>query len=408
MVRKAIPVDLRTAAVFVALEAAAKDGQRVNVTAWCREHGVSRQAFYEWKAKYVEGGLDGLLEERSRRPHRSPRRTPAEVEEAIVALRKELVDAGLDGGPASIRFHLARRRLAYPPPAEATIWRVLTRRGFITPEPRKRPKSACCRFEAAFPNQCWQIDATEWNVANRTVWIFNVLDDHSRLAVNSLAVTAATSEAAWAAFSQGCARWGVPRRCLSDNGLQFSGKLRGFEVFFEEELRRAGIEAVTARPYHPQTCGKVERFQQTLKKWLRAQDPFTSLDALQDALDGFCAYYNHERPHRGIGRVPPHERWAATPRVASTGQPLPPPAILKAQLAVNRHGQVDFAIDDQPQFRAALGIAHAGKTADVLLDHDHVAVFINSRLVRYFQLDRSHRFQPLHTRPGRPTTNRNP
>lgn len=402
MARKAIPVDLRTAAVFVALEAAAQDGQRVNVTAWCREHGVSRQAFYEWKAKYVRGGLDGLLEERSRRPHHSPRRTPAEVEEAIVSLRKELVDAGLDGGPGSIRFHLARRRLAYPP-SEATIWRIPTRRGFITPEPRKRPKSAWCRFEADFPNQCWQIDATEWNVANQPVWIFNILDDHSRLAVNSLAVASATSEQAWAAFSQGCARWGIPQRCLSDNGLQFSGKLKGFEVFFEEQLRQAGIQAVTARPRHPQTCGKVERFQQTIKKWLRRHGPFPTLDRLQEVLDGFCAYYNHERPHRGIGRVPPHERWAATPRVATTGQPLPRPPILKARLAVNRRGQVDFTLDGQPQFRAALGIAYAGKTADVLLDNTHVAVFVNSRLIRYFELDPSRRFQPLHAKPSPPS-----
>ena len=106
------------------------------------------------------------------------------------------------------------------------------------------------------------------------MWIINVLDDHSRLAVASRAVPSARTEAAWATFSEGCRRWGVPWRCLSDNGLCFSGKLRNKVVFFEAQLQAAGVKAVTSRPYHPQTCGKVERFQQTLKRWLRAHGPF--------------------------------------------------------------------------------------------------------------------------------------
>jgi transposase-like protein len=251
MGREAIPMDLRLMA------AATGPLSGVNVSALCREHGISTKTFYKWRARYAADGLAGL-EPRSRRPHRSPRRVSAEVEEAIVALRKELSDAGLDAGAATLRWHLARRRVAYPPASEATIWRVLVRRGFVVPQPEKRPKSSLCRFEAAFPNECWQIDATEWALADLTVvQIFNVLDDHSRLAVASRAVPSATTEAAWAAFSRGCHHWGVPWRCLSDNGLCFSGKLRGYQVFFETQLRAAGVRPVTSRPFHPQTCGKV-------------------------------------------------------------------------------------------------------------------------------------------------------
>ena len=154
------------------------------MAALCREHGTVPKTFYKWRKRFLEEGLAGL-EPRSRRPRTSPQRTAAAVEDAIVELRKELTDLGLDAGPATIRYHLAKRRLAYPPPSEATIWRILTRRGFVVPEPRKRPKSATCRFEAAFPNECWQIDHIEWALVDlRVVYIFNIVDDCSRMAMD--------------------------------------------------------------------------------------------------------------------------------------------------------------------------------------------------------------------------------
>ena len=135
----------------------------------------------------------------------------------------------------------------------------------------------------------------------------------------------ATSEAAWATFSQASAVWGLPARTLSDNGLCFSGKLRGFEVFFEAQLRDVGIAPITGAPYHPQTTGKVERFQQTLKKWLRRQPLAADLDQLQAQLDRFCLIYNLGRPHQGIGRVTPIERWRASPAAGPASKPLAHP-----------------------------------------------------------------------------------
>ncbi len=152
-----------------------------------------------------------------------------------MALRKELTDIGADAGPGTIQWHLGRRGQLARVPSEATIWRVLVRRGFVVPEPRKRPKSAMRRFEAPAPNVLWQIDATKWAVGDhgRHIEILNVLDDHSRVAVASLAVEVATCEQAWAAFSSGIATWGLPTGLLSDNGLAFTGRLQGYEVAFE-------------------------------------------------------------------------------------------------------------------------------------------------------------------------------
>jgi transposase InsO family protein len=359
----------------------------VNVSALCRELGVSRKTFYKYQQRFRVEGLGGL-DERSRRPHTSPRRVPEVVEDRIVELRKWLLDSGLDAGAATIRWHLERERVG--PPSEATIWRVLGRRGFVVPEPKKRPRGSWRRFDAAAPNECWQIDATHWRLADgTTVEILNIIDDHSRLLVAAQAMASVTTEAAWEVFSSAAQRLGLPTRCLSDNGLAFTGRLRNCEVFFEAQLRAVGVVKVNARPHHPQTCGKVERLQQTEKKWLtvRAED-IRTIEDLQHWLDRFRGYYNHQRPHRAIGRVPPAQRFAAgTP--AAAGAPIAVPQ-RRVPAMVSRNGRLDVR-----PFQIAVGARYAGQHAEVLIDGTNAAVFIDGRLVRYLALNPSRRQQPL-------------
>lgn len=233
---------------------------------------------------------------------------------------------GSDAGPGSIQWHLGRRRAelgVVRVPAEATIWRILTRRGFVIPEPRKRPKSSLRRFEASAPNEMWQTDATKWTIQIGQVEILTFLDDHSRRVARSRAVLTATTDNTWETFLEAVAVCGLPSGVLSDNGLNFSGRLRGFEVAFEINLRAGGVRPITSRPYHPQTCGKIERFHQTLKKWLAKKPMAADLDELQTQLDEFVVFYNTCRPHRGIGRVTPQERWDSRPALVNAGHPLP-------------------------------------------------------------------------------------
>jgi transposase InsO family protein len=359
----------------------------VNVAAFCREFGVSRETFYKWRRRYRTDGLEGL-EARSRAPRSNPRRISAELEEEIIRLRKELTEiSDGDHGPATIQWHLGRQQRRAVP-SEATIWRVLVRRGFVVPEPRKRPKSSYRRFEAGAPNELWQTDFIEWTIATGVVKVFSFIDDHSRVALSVKAVREATTEAAWDAFSAAASGWGVPLGQLSDNGLCFSGKLRGFEVYFETQLRAIGVVPKTSRPHHPQTCGKVERFQQTLKKWLRRRPLAGDLTELQAQLDAFVLYYNHQRPHRGIGRVTPAERWAATPPAINLGIALPSPARTTTAV-VNDQGVIQV----QP-WRIHVGAKWRGKRARIQLDDTHAAVFIEHRLVRSLQLDPSRKYQP--------------
>src|SRR5436190_3979335 len=126
-----------------------------------RAHGVSKSWVAKLVGRYRQGG-EGALAPRSRAPHRIPHRTPPEVEDQIVALHKSLADLGLDAGAQTIGVHLSRLRGEVP--SVSTIWRVMARRGFVTPQPHKRPRSSWVRFEAALPNECWQSDVTHWRL----------------------------------------------------------------------------------------------------------------------------------------------------------------------------------------------------------------------------------------------------
>lgn len=376
---------------------AVAEGHPVNVAALCRREGVSRKTFYKWVDRFRVEGLDGLAD-RSRRPRSSPGQTPLEVEDVIVRLRKELHDAGLDHGATTIQWHLGRREdVVGRVPSVSAVHRILVRRGLVVPQPKKRPKSSWKRFEAGAPNERWQIDAMDWTIATGVVRVFNIIDDHSRLLVGSRAVTEATTRAAWDSFCDAATLWGLPAGVLSDNGLSFSGKLRGFEVLFEANLRDAGVRPITGAPYHPQTTGKVERFQQTLKKWLRHQPLARSIAELQEQIDRFARIYNYERPHQGIGRRTPISRWEASGRSGPADDPLEHPDFIKTCLeaTVTATGVVEA-----DRFKIHLGVEWEGQRARVLIDGKRASVFIDGDLVRYLELDLTRSYQPSGRRRG--------
>jgi transposase InsO family protein len=372
-------------------------GERVNVSRVCREVEISRQSFYKYVERCRAEGTTGF-EPRSRRPRSSPKVTPAAVEDAVVALRKQLADAGHDHGATTIQWHLGRDLLlGRAVPAVATIHRILVRRGFVVPQPEKRPRRSWRRFEAPAPNEWWQIDATEWVTAEGLARIFNIIDDHSRLACRSRAVAEATAAEAWTTFCQAAQQWGLPGGVLSDNGLCFSGKLRGFEVLFEANLRDAGVRPITGRPYHPQTTGKVERFQQTLKRWLARQDRrrglARNLAELQARLDEFCSYYNHERPHQGIGRVTPASRWQASTAAKPADQPLEHPVPRPQTHTVVVGGNGVIALH---KLSIGVGSHWSGQTVTVIIDSaDYATIVCNGALVRHLKLDRTRFYQPI-------------
>src|SRR4051795_2544395 len=194
-----------------------------------RDYDVSRywvqQLVKRW---YAEG--ETAYRPRSRRPRHSPHAIPAAVEDEVVRLRKELSRQGLDAGADTIRSHLARRTprsqtsSQAAPPAVSTIWRILTRRGFVIPQAQKRPRSSWQRFAAEQPNERWQADTTHWQLADGTdVEILNLLDDHSRLALAAVARRTITSPDVLHTLQDAFVRWGIPASVLTDNGAVFTG-----------------------------------------------------------------------------------------------------------------------------------------------------------------------------------------
>jgi transposase InsO family protein len=300
-----------------------------------RAYGVSKGWVSKLVARYrVEG--EAAFEPRSRRPHTSPRAAPAASIDLVLSLRKRLTEQGLDAGADTLVWHLRHdHQLTL---SRASVHRILTRHGAVTAEPKKRPKSSWIRFEAAMPNECWQSDFTHYPLADGTdTEIITWLDDCSRYLLHVSAHTPVTAKTVLATFRATAQEFGYPASTLTDNGMVYTVRLashahRGGRTALEAELHRLHITQKNSRPNHPTTCGKVERVQQTLKKWLRAQpDQPDTIEQLQALIDAFVEEYNHRRPHRSLPhRAVPAAIYTTMPKAVPTAdqhqrQPRPRP-----------------------------------------------------------------------------------
>jgi transposase InsO family protein len=383
MVRTVAPMDVRMATACA--------GAVEDVAAFCRAQGISRKTFYKWRRRFAEAGIEGL-QERSRRPFHSPGVTPSVVEDEIVRRRKELLEDGLDAGPETIRSMLLADGLAAP--SRATIARVLVRRGIVVPAPGKRPHCSLHRFVYARPNECWQSDWTAWWLAGgRQVAIAGTMDDHSRMIVGLRAgLGDGTGELVWSVMAAAIAEHGVPQRSLTDNGLCYSMARRGGISRFELNLGALGCQSIASSPYRPQTCGKIERFWQTLKKWLLAYEArhgvAVDLAELNARLLTFLAYYNTRRPHRALHGRTPREAFAATIAARPPDRPVPEPLTVHSG-TINARGVLQIG-----RFQIHVGSGWQGHTLDAIKDGHRVAVFAGNTLVRALDLDPNRRYQP--------------
>jgi len=361
-----------------------------------RDYSVSRRWVHELVRRFETDGEVGL-QPRSRRPRSSPQATPQPIEDEIVELRKQLSDDGLDAGAVTIAAQLARTHPVVP--AASTIWRILVRRGFVVPHPQRRPRSSLIRFAADQPNERWQADVTHWQLVDGTdVDILNIVDDCSRLNIGADARATTVAADVVTSFADAFARHGLPASVLTDNGAIFTARQRGDgRTALEVELGLLGIELHHSRPYHPQTCGKVERFHQTQKKWL-TKHPTTTLRQLQTTLDDFRDYYNTIRPHRAVGRRTPTQAYTARPKASPHGIVIDPHWRVRAD-TIDKGGTVTIRYDSRLH-HVGLGRDLAG-TKVLMLVADLDIRIINratGRLIRALRLDPSRDYQPT----GRP------
>ena len=368
-----------------------------------RRYGVSQGWVSRLLARYRAEG-ETALEPRSRRPKSSPSAIAPDTVELITALRKDLAGQGLDAGPHTIAWHLEHRHRVKV--SAATVSRYLARAGLVTPDPAKRPRSSYLRFEADMPNECWQSDFTHYPLAGGTgTEILSWLDDHSRYALSVTAHARVTGPIVLAAFRAACARHGVPASTLTDNGMVFTTRLsggKGGRNGLEHELRRLGIRQKNGKPGHPQTQGKVERFQQTMKNWLRAQlaQPATVAE-LQVLLDAFASLYNTRRPHRSLP-------YRATPATAYQARPKAVPGDRSADShdrvrndQVDTNGTITLRHGGK-LYHIGIGRTHAGTRTLLLIQDLHVRVInaATGELLRELIIDPARDYQPTGRPPG--------
>jgi transposase InsO family protein len=311
----------------------------------------------------------------------------------IVRLRGELEGLGHDAGPATIAYHLAKDSEIVP--SRATIWRILRRHRLISPQPQKRPNCSKIRFEAQLPNELWQVDITAWRLAcGEVVEILNLIDDHSRLFVRSQAFGRVKAADVVKCFYAAAELHGLPFSLLSDNAAVFTGSSRRGKVLLESELERLGVHFKNSRPYHPQTCGKVERLHQTLKRYLARQAPAQTLGELQGQLDAFVHYYNAIRPHRSLGGRTPLQAYSARVKARPTGTASATHFRVR-QDKVDTAGTVTLRYDSR-LYHIGLGRAHKGRAVKLLIADQSVRVIdLNGELIRELTLDPSRDYQPL-------------
>jgi transposase InsO family protein len=341
------------------------------VTAAAAEYGFSRRHLHRLVARYREGGLEAL-EPRSRRPRTTPIATTEEVRARVIELRAQLTADGLDAGSHTIGWHLEQE--GHRPPASATISRILTQAGLITPQPRKRPRSSYVRFEMAQPNEMWQSDFIHWRLADGTdVEVLNWLDDHSRFLLSGSAHQPVSGDDVVAVFLGVVERYGAPASTLTDNGSVYTSRFTGGRNAFEYLLPILGIRQKNGSPGHPQTQGKTERFHQTLQRWLRARPAARTLAELQRQLDEFREHYNEHRPHRALGRDTPGNAYRATPKALPAGNGHTPGHYrlrhdrldTKGKMSLRRAGRMHHL---------GIGTIHARKRVLALADEHHITV----------------------------------
>ena len=377
-----------------------------------RRYGVSPSWVSRLLARYrVEG--EAAFTPRSRRPRTSPTAVPQRVVDAVLAERERLTGSGHDAGPETITWHLQRRGITV---SRASAARILTRHGRVVPAPKKKPKSAYIRFQADQPNETWQSDFTHYRLADgtaggtaggtdggREVEILTWLDDHSRYVLHCSAHQAVTGPIVLASFHAAVTEHGCPASTLTDNGMVYtvrhaSGRVRGGRNALEAELARLGVTQKNSRPNHPTTCGKVERFQQTLKAWLgRQPDQPATLTQLQAGLDRFRHEYNHERPHRSLNRTTPAAAYQARPKATPAGEPADRTHARVRTDRVNngkvtlRHAGTLYSI--------GIGRAWTGQPVTLLVHGLDITVIhaTTGEVLRQLTLDTSRRYQPQHS-----------
>lgn len=303
-----------------------------NISALCREYGISRKTGYKWIRRYLE---NGDLEDKSRRPKRMGSKTDERIENLIIETRHE------QPGWGARKIHVYLSQKGEKMPCIRTVNNILKRNGLISPE-ASQARRPFKRFEREDNNELWQADfkGDILMADGNKCYPLDVIDDHSRYAL--LIEPKHNQKRVLQSFIQVFQKYGLPQSILTDNGPSFAGLKNGYTQF-ERALMDQDILPIHGRYYHPQTQGKIERFHRSMSdevlKFHRLQNFAEAIEVLEQ----WRRIYNHERPHEALGDRCPAQIYTPSRR-AYQEKILPYEYSSKHQVyKINNWGYIRFA-----------------------------------------------------------------
>jgi transposase InsO family protein len=311
--------------------------KEISFSQLCREYGISRKTGYKWLHRYKEGGIEGL-QDQSRRPNHSPRRTPPDIESLILQTREEFPA----WGGRKIKAYLERK--GHPNlPVPSTITEILKRFDQIDPEEAQKHK-AFQSFEMESPNQLWQMDFKGYFSLEEggDCHPLTILDDHSRYLIGLKACPNETRRTVQLHLCEVFSHFGLPERMLMDNGSPWGYDREHSFTGLTAWLMRLGVKVTHGRPYHPQTQGKDERLHRTLNTELLTRTSMLNLEQCQMAFDQWREVYNGQRPHEALQMATPQDRYSPSSHPFPDVLPplvYPPGYIIRK---VDKNGKIYF------------------------------------------------------------------
>jgi len=264
------------------------------------ELGISTSCLGRWTKLYREYGEEGLKD----RPHTgSGKKLAGPVREKILELKKKHPAKG------SCSISQILRRIFFLKASPETVRKTLHEADLVK-KPRIKPKRNPSKprfFERATPNQLWQSDIFTFRLGGHNAYLIGYMDDYSRYLPGLGLFRSQTAEHVIEVYRTAISEYGVPKEMLTDNGRQYTN-WRGTSRF-EAELAREKVHHLKSRPHHPMTLGKIERFWKTIYGEFLCRARFSNLEEAKQRISLWVKYYNHKRPHQGIGGLCPADRY---------------------------------------------------------------------------------------------------
>jgi len=288
------PFELRLRAVRFFLE----EGYSASLIS--EELGIGHDTLYKWVNRYKENGEEGL----KAAPRRGGKpKISSDVKGKILSLKKENPTFGIQ------RISDILKRFFFMQASSDTVRKTLNKEELITHPKKKREKNISKPrfFERATPNQMWQTDICTFRLAGKNAYLIGYIDDYSRYITGLGLFRSQTAEHVIETYRVAAGEYGVPKEMLTDNGRQYTN-WRGTSKF-ESELQKDRVKHIKSQPHHPMTLGKIERFWKTILQEFLLRAQFDSFEDARDRLNFWVKYYNHKRPHQGIGGICPADRF---------------------------------------------------------------------------------------------------